>query len=157
MSYAYPENCSSVYILFISTWHKFDYNFCLQICDCNNEQHCLNRFNVLFRHCLYSTKSASFVPRISHRIVDDFLWFKLFSTVFIGDKPFYLSRLFIVGKQTNALNNGEIGIFYLDGKTYCKQLKNDADGVFLVSLNSKYEPIPVAEDSSFKIFGRVLN
>ena len=106
MSYAYPENCSSVYILFISTWHKFDYNFCLQICDCNNEQHCLNRFNVLFRHCLYSTKSASFVPRISHRIVDDFLWFKLFSTVFIGDKPFYLSRLFIVGNSSTSLIAG---------------------------------------------------
>lgn len=72
-------------------------------------------------------------------------------------EPRYHDKQAIWVKQTNALNNGEIGIFYLDGKTYCKQLKNDADGVFLVSLNRKYEPIPVAEDSSFKIFGRVLN
>ena len=41
--------------------------------------------------------------------------------------------------------------------TYCKQLKDDKDGVYLVSLNSKYEPIKVTDDSSFKIFGRVLN
>lgn len=72
-------------------------------------------------------------------------------------EPRYHDKQAIWVQQTNALNNGEIGIFYLDGKTYCKQLKNDADGVFLVSLNSKYEPIPVTEDSIFKIFGRALN
>ena len=60
-------------------------------------------------------------------------------------------------QQTNSLNNGEIGIFYLDGMTYFKQLKDDKDGVYLISLNSKYEPIKVTDESSFKIFGRVLN
>ena len=60
-------------------------------------------------------------------------------------------------KQTNSLNNGEIGIFYLDGMTYCKQLKETEEGVFLVSLNQKYDPIKVLPYSTFKIFGRVLN
>ena len=29
--------------------------------------------------------------------------------------------------------------------------------MFLVSLNSKYEPIKITADSTFKVFGRVLN
>lgn len=60
-------------------------------------------------------------------------------------------------KQTNTLENGDIGIFYLDGMTYCKRLEETENGVFLVSLNSKYTPIPVTENSTFRIFGKVLN
>lgn len=72
-------------------------------------------------------------------------------------EPRYHDNQAVWVQQTNSLNNGEIGIFYLDGMTYCKQLKDDKDGVYLVSLNSKYEPIKVTDESSFKIFGRVLN
>ena len=72
-------------------------------------------------------------------------------------EPRYHDKQAVWVQQTNSLSNGEIGIFYLDGMTYCKQLKDDKDGVYLVSLNSKYEPIKVTDDSSFKIFGRVLN
>ena len=72
-------------------------------------------------------------------------------------EPRYHDKQAVWVQQTNSLSNGEIGIFYLDGMTYCKQLKDDKDGVYLVSLNSKYEPIKVIDESSFKIFGRVLN
>lgn len=72
-------------------------------------------------------------------------------------EPCYHNNQAIWVQQTNSLLNGEIGIFCLDGMTYCKQLKNDKDGIYLVSLNSEYEPIKVMENSSFKIFGRVLN
>ena len=72
-------------------------------------------------------------------------------------EPRYHDKQAVWVQQTNSLSNGEIGIFYLDGMTYCKQLKDDKDGVYLVSLNSTYEPIKVTDDSSFKIFGRVLN
>jgi hypothetical protein len=58
------------------------------------------------------------------------------------------------GKWVESHQIEFIGVF---GKTYCKQLKDDKDGVFLISLNSKYEPIKVTSDSSFRIFGRVLN
>ena len=60
-------------------------------------------------------------------------------------------------KQVSTLSNGDIGSFYLDGMAYCKQLKDDAEGVFLVSLNPAYAPIPVNENSTFRIFGKVLN
>ena len=72
-------------------------------------------------------------------------------------EPRYHDNQAVWVQQTNSLKSGEIGIFYLDGMTYCKQLKDDKDGVYLVSLNSKYEPIKVTNDSSFRIFGRVLN
>lgn len=72
-------------------------------------------------------------------------------------EPKYHDNQAVWVQKTDTLKNGEIGIFYLDGMTYCKQLKQDKDGIFLISLNSKYEPIKVTADSTFKVFGRVLN
>lgn len=72
-------------------------------------------------------------------------------------EPRYHDKQAVWVQKTDTLNNGEIGIFYLDGMTYCKQLKQDKDGIFLISLNSKYQPIKITADSTFKIFGRVLN
>lgn len=72
-------------------------------------------------------------------------------------EPRYQDKQAIWVQQTTVLNSGEIGVFYLDGNTYCKQLKEEEDGIYLISLNSSYEPIPVTDESSFRIFGRVLN
>lgn len=72
-------------------------------------------------------------------------------------EPRYHDKQAVWVQQTDTLSNGEIGIFYLDGMTYCKQLKQDKDGIFLISLNSKYQPIRITAESSFKVFGRVLN
>ena len=82
-----------------------------------------------------------------------------FGVALNGDsmEPRYHDKAPVWVQQTNTLSNGDIGIFYLDGMTYCKQLKETPDGVFLVSLNSKYAPIPVNENSTFRIFGKVLN
>ena len=52
--------------------------------------------------------------------------------------------------------NGEIGIFYLNGDAYIKKLQEDKNGVFLISLNEKYFPIPVGENDSFDILGKVI-
>ena len=49
-----------------------------------------------------------------------------------------------------------IGIFYLNGNTYIKELHDEPDGVYLISLNQKYRPIQVLESDSFKIFGKVI-
>lgn len=43
------------------------------------------------------------------------------------------------------VENGEIGIFSLNGEAYIKKLHDDKNGVFLISLNEKYPPIPVDE------------
>ena len=72
-------------------------------------------------------------------------------------EPRYHDKQAVWVQKTDTLNHGEIGIFYLDGMTYCKQLKKDTSGMFLVSLNRKYAPIKITADSTFKVFGRVLN
>ena len=72
-------------------------------------------------------------------------------------EPRYHDKQAVWVQKTDVLNNGEIGIFYLDGMAYCKQLKQDKDGIFLVSLNCKYQPIRITTESNFKVFGRVLN
>jgi phage repressor protein C with HTH and peptisase S24 domain len=58
-------------------------------------------------------------------------------------------------EKTDAVEDGEIGLFFLDGMTYFKKLVKKKTGTFLVSLNAKYKPIPISEFSAFKIFGRL--
>ena len=60
-------------------------------------------------------------------------------------------------ERTDALESGEIGLFFLDGKTYFKKLVIKKNGTFLVSLNANYKPIPVGEFSVFKTFGRLAD
>ncbi len=58
-------------------------------------------------------------------------------------------------EQTDCLDSGDIGLFYLDGKTYFKKYIVKTSGSFLQSLNAKYRPIPIGEYSSFKVFGKL--
>lgn len=71
-------------------------------------------------------------------------------------EPQFINGQIVWVHQQDSLSNGEIGIFFLDGNAYCKKLQDDTDGLFLISLNKKYEPIPVTETASFKIFGKVV-
>ena len=72
-------------------------------------------------------------------------------------EPRYHNEELVWIEQTEQLNDGEIGIFYLDGNAYIKKFQNNRKGTYLISLNKKYDPIPITENSSFKIFGRVLS
>ncbi len=58
-------------------------------------------------------------------------------------------------EQTDALESGDIGLFFLDGLTYIKKYVVNNTGTFLVSLNAKYKPLEVGEFSTFKIFGKL--
>lgn len=71
-------------------------------------------------------------------------------------EPQFINGQIVWVHQQDTLSTGEIGIFYLDGNAYCKKLKDDEDGLFLLSLNTRYEPIPVKETNSFKVFGKVV-
>lgn len=71
-------------------------------------------------------------------------------------EPQFINGQIVWVHQQETLSTEEIGIFYLDGNAYCKKLKDDADGLFLLSLNTKYEPIEIKETDSFKIFGKVV-
>lgn len=81
-------------------------------------------------------RSADFLVRISGDSMEP---------KFSDDDKVYIQR-------KDAINEGEIGLFYLDGDVYIKKQGYDA----LISLNPKYDPIPVSEHSSSKCFGKVL-
>ena len=72
-------------------------------------------------------------------------------------EPRYVDHQIVWVKETDHLENGEIGIFFYNGEAYCKKLGGNGKRPMLVSLNSKYAPISVRQNDLFKIFGRVLN
>jgi SOS-response transcriptional repressor LexA len=71
-------------------------------------------------------------------------------------EPRFINGQIVFIHQQNVLENGEIGIFLLDGEAYIKRLQNDSGGHFLVSLNKDYDPIPIREQSDFSILGKVI-
>lgn len=71
-------------------------------------------------------------------------------------EPRFTDKQIVWIHQQENLNNGEIGIFFVDGNAYCKKLQDDEKGLFLISLNKKYDPIPITEDITFRIFGKVI-
>ena len=81
-----------------------------------------------------------------------------FAVTITGDsmEPEYHDRDIVLVHQQETLESGEVGIFELNGNAYIKKFRNDRSGTSLISLNSKYSPIPVdLENDSFHIFGRV--
>jgi phage repressor protein C with HTH and peptisase S24 domain len=58
-----------------------------------------------------------------------------------------------------ALDSDEIGVFVLDGKTYCKQLKidHDAQRTVLHSINPAFEDMEIPAWAEFRTLGRVLD
>ena len=71
-------------------------------------------------------------------------------------EPRFLNGQIVWVQKQDTLNSGEIGIFFLDGNAYCKKLQDDEKGLYLISLNSTYEPIAINENQTFKIFGKVV-
>ena len=71
-------------------------------------------------------------------------------------EPLFHDKQIVWVERTEQINNDEIGIFCLNGEAYIKKLQDNKDGVYLISLNKRYEPIPVKPDDSFTILGRVL-
>lgn len=60
-------------------------------------------------------------------------------------------------ESMQSIEPGQIGIFVLNGKSYCKKLAVDHEKrqVRLISLNKKYDDIIVGEFDSFRTLGRV--
>lgn len=71
-------------------------------------------------------------------------------------EPRFVNGQIVWVQKQDTLNNGEIGIFFLDGNAYCKKLQDDEKGLYLISLNSNYDPIAITENQTFKIFGKVV-
>ncbi len=67
-------------------------------------------------------------------------------------QPRFVDQQVIYVKQQQSLEDGEIGIFLLNGDAYCKKLSSNK----LISLNSKYAPIVFSEFDELRIYGKVV-
>ncbi len=72
-------------------------------------------------------------------------------------EPRYTNGQTVWIKRCENLQDGEIGIFLLNGNAYCKKLKKDRSGLKLISLNPDYKPINITENDEIAVFGKVLN
>lgn len=59
-------------------------------------------------------------------------------------------------KSQDSIETNEIGVFILNGDALCKKLVLVAGKFFLRSLNDKYRDIPIGEDDTLKVIGKVL-
>ena len=55
-----------------------------------------------------------------------------------------------------TLESGDIGVFYLDGNAFVKEYNRTDKGVFLISHNEKYKPIPITDFDESRIYGKVV-
>lgn len=59
-------------------------------------------------------------------------------------------------EKKDSLNDGEIGIFLLNGESLCKKLSLAGGRCRLLSLNPAYSPIPILDSDELKVVGKVL-
>ena len=70
--------------------------------------------------------------------------------------PRFADGQIVWARKAEQAENGEIVLCVLNDQGYCKKLRYDENGVFLVSLNPAYQPIPVRESDEFRIAGVVV-
>jgi len=66
--------------------------------------------------------------------------------------PRFRNRQVVFIREQNVLEPGDIGIFSLNGEAFIKKLGSGE----LISLNPKYLAIPIGENDSLHIFGKVV-
>lgn len=71
--------------------------------------------------------------------------------------PLFSDGQLVWVKRRETAENGEIVMCYYDGQSYCKKLHCDGLKTELVSLNPVYKPMPITEETEFRIFGVVLS
>ena len=71
-------------------------------------------------------------------------------------EPLYLDGQIIWIHKQETLEEGEIGVFFLDGDAYVKKYHQSESGIQLIALNKKYAPIQVTSGSTLKTFGKVV-
>lgn len=70
--------------------------------------------------------------------------------------PRFADGQIVWARKAETAENGEIVLCVLNDQGYCKKLHRDEHGVSLISLNTKYAPIPITEADEFRIMGCVV-
>ena len=62
-------------------------------------------------------------------------------------------------ESMQSINDGEIGVFVLNGESLCKKLEIDYEGecTRLISRNPSYAPIEISEHDEMTVIGKVLS
>jgi repressor LexA len=151
--------------------------------DENGQEKAKDYMELLLQSGLYSQKNSIIYqfPRRTLKLYDlpvsagtgQFLDSDSFSEMEVGDEvsaqadfgvrvsgdsmePLYLNGQIIWIHKQDTLEDGEIGIFFLDGDAYVKKYCQSSSGIKLISLNKKYAPIIITPDSTLKTFGKVV-
>ncbi|MBS4462910.1 LexA family transcriptional regulator [Aerococcaceae bacterium zg-B36] len=76
----------------------------------------------------------------------------------LGDSmtPLFQDGEVIFIKKKQDINNGQIGVFIVNGQGYVKKLYKGVDEVKLISLNSHYKDIVLTEHDDIHIVGLVV-
>lgn len=80
-----------------------------------------------------------------------------FAVRIAGDSmaPNFENGQYVYVCRQDTLEDGDLGIFLLNGSAYFKKLRSD-NGTRLVSLNRAYSPINVQEYDDIRVIGKVL-
>lgn len=70
--------------------------------------------------------------------------------------PRFADGQIVWARKAETAENGEIVLCVLNDQGYCKKLHRDEHGVSLISLNTRYAPIPITEADEFRIMGCVV-
>lgn len=70
--------------------------------------------------------------------------------------PIFLDGDIVFVKQQPTLEDGQIGIFILNGEGFIKKFHTGEDGYTLISKNPEYDDIFINENDDIRIVGRVL-
>ena len=81
-----------------------------------------------------------------------------FAVHITGDsmQPLFQDKQIVYVQKNVELEDGDIGIFVFNGEAYCKKLMKNKKGTALISLNKKYDPIPIDENSAISVLGKVI-
>lgn len=151
--------------------------------DENGQEKAKDYMELLLKTGLYSRKSSIIYqfPRRTLKLYDlpvsagtgQFLDSDRFSEMEVGNEvsaqadfgvrvsgdsmePLYLNGQIIWIHKQDTLEDGDIGIFFLDGEAFVKKYHLTQSGVQLISLNKKYAPIIVSSGSTLHTFGKVV-
>lgn len=82
-----------------------------------------------------------------------------FGVKITGDSmmPEYIHGQIVWVHRQETLQNGDIGIFLLNGDAYIKKFVLHGNTVNLVSLNSNYSPIVINDSDTLLIYGKVIS
>ena len=62
----------------------------------------------------------------------------------------------VLVRACEEISNARIGIVAYENNCYCKKVVQKDNGMLLVSLNKKYDPIPVKSYDAYRLFGEVV-